>query len=647
VYSVHKELEAGGIKAETGGNSQSSQCGVPLTAEQLLDQCEFLPTPPDPEIRLDKLVDWRFADYLKYDFKGKVEAKIEAAVKASTAFGVNGVHFDKQELMTMCDEQYQQDMSSLMSVLEFTGDKIAAGATEISMQEWLSDDLFEEALAADEKEMECMHRLRLRKATVSELLGYTKEQLKGCLEMRLAHTRKRPTPEQVASDHQGSLKTRMVAKDLKVWNKESIADTYAAVPGMIAWRLVVARANLKRRKESATDYDVAFLQGYSYAELGLSEVLVRWYDHRQQEWHYGFLEGPAYGQQVCMQIWKRTHGTYLEQCLGFRELVNQQSVYRNSELDINILCHVDDPWIDVGLGADDNYEGLTQVQVDARLLAKEDALHAGLSARFKTKGKKQLRAGQPAMDYLSMIVETPDDHCIEISTDPFKRTVLESFNMTGCKPASTPATKELFRDIKRDTEAGKYLDAEGVHYIQKANGIFNWNSQTIGIDTALVTSLSSKYNSKPVEACIPLVKHMVRYLAGTIGQKLKNHPDSLNTLVVASDSDLAGMHSVDGDTRSRGCTVIFYKDMLIDWWSSWVGQMTSSGQAETMALSTALRRAMHVKYIGEELGITMPRVISVYVDATVAISFAADVGNPTGMKFVDLREDWVMELRNR
>ena len=141
--------------------------------------------------------------------------------------------------------------------------------------------------------------------------------------------------------------------------------------------------------------------------------------------------------------------------MGFRELVNQQSVYKNSELDINILCHVDDPWIDVGLGADDNYEGLTQVQIDARLLAKEDALHAGLSARFKTKGKKQLRAGQPAMDYLSMIVETPDDHCIEISTDPFERTVLESLKMTGCKPASTLATKELFRDIKRDTAAGK------------------------------------------------------------------------------------------------------------------------------------------------------------------------------------------------
>ena len=47
------------------------------------------------------------------------------------------------------------------------------------------------------------------------------------------------------------------------------------------------------------------------------------------------------------------------------------------------------------------------------------------------------------------------------------------------------------------------------------------------------------------------------------------------------------------------------------------------------------------------MGIPMPRIIEVYVDATVAISFAADAGNPTGMKFIDLRWGWVCELRDK
>ena len=64
-------------------------------------------------------------------------------------------------------------------------------------------------------------------------------------------------------------------------------------------------------------------------------------------------------------------------------------------------------------------------------------------------------------------------------------------------------------------------------------------------------------------------------------------------------------------------------------------------------LSQVLRRPMHVKYVGEEMGLIMPKIITVYVDATVAIAFAADVGNPTGMKFIDLRQGWVIEMRNK
>ena len=610
------------------------------------DSNTYLPEPVEEEIASERVInDHRFAEYLRYDFKSAIEKKIDEAVKASECYCVNGVHLDRAELLRLCDDQYQEQMEQFMAVLDWTGDRTAAGAEEIPLSQWLSDELFDEALAADERELTSMFRLRLRVAKPEELTEYSEKQLKTCLEMRIAHTRKRPTPEKELAGLLGALKSRMVAKDLKVWNKESIADTYAAVPGMIAWRLVIASINLRMRKQSATDYDVAFLQGYTYKEVGMSEVLVRWFDYRKHVWMFGFLEGPAYGQQVCMQIWKLTHGTYLTKALGFKECVNQQSIYRNSELDINIICHVDDPWIDIGLG--DQYEGKSQDQIDLELTVKEDALHKALHDRFKTKGKKCLKAGNPPMDYLSMIVETPDDHRIEVSTDPFKRTLLESFDMVGCKPASTPATKALFRDIKQDVEDGNFLDKEGVLYVQKSNGLFNWQSQTIGVDTALYSSLSGKYNANPVEACIPLIKHMVRYVAGTMGQKLKNHPESKNSLVVCSDSDLAGMHSVDGDTRSRGCVVIFYKDMVIDWWSSWIGQMLSSGQAETMALSNALRRAMHVKYLGEELGLRMPRVITVYVDATVAMSFAADVGSPTGMKFIDLRSDWVLAMRDK
>jgi hypothetical protein len=87
--------------------------------------------------------------------------------------------------------------------------------------------------------------------------------------------------------------------------------------------------------------------------------------------------------------------------------------------------------------------------------------------------------------------------------------------------------------------------------------------------------------------------------------------------------------------------------MIVDFWSSWIGVHNSSGSAEIYTLSQVLHRAMHVKYIGEEMGLIMPKIITVYVDATVAIAFAADIGNPAGMKFIDLRQGWVIVMRNK
>ena len=64
--------------------------------------------------------------------------------------------------------------------------------------------------------------------------------------------------------------------------------------------------------------------------------------------------------------------------------------------------------------------------------------------------------------------------------------------MTDCKPAATPITKELLKDVTADIEAGKYLDQDGIRNYQKAIGMFNWDVQTIAVDRALAVSLSVK-----------------------------------------------------------------------------------------------------------------------------------------------------------
>ena len=78
------------------------------------------------------------------------------------------------------------------------------------------------------------------------------------------------------------------------------------------------RGRFEQKKQSSTDYDVAFMQSFTFADLQMADVLVRWYDYRTKTMKYGFLEAPTYGMQVCMKIWKLTHGEHLKK-LGFKE----------------------------------------------------------------------------------------------------------------------------------------------------------------------------------------------------------------------------------------------------------------------------------------------------------------------------------------
>ena len=234
------------------------------------------------------------------------------------------------------------DCEAMMTELDWATNHCAAGAEEIALDEWLSEELLEAGMENYNGEMEMVKRLGLREATSEELKKYTPTQLQKCLEMRMCHTRTRPAPEQIKANVLGSLKSRIVAKDLKIWSKESIVNTHAEVLGVIARKLITARADLSRRKQSSTNCDVAFMQSFTFADSQMTDVLIRQYDYRTKTMKYGFLEGPTCEMQVCMKIWKLAHGEHLKK-LGFKEACNQRAVYCHAELDIVVICHVDDP----------------------------------------------------------------------------------------------------------------------------------------------------------------------------------------------------------------------------------------------------------------------------------------------------------------
>ena len=74
---------------------------------------------------------------------------------------------------------------------------------------------------------------------------------------------------------------------------------------------------------------------------------------------------------------------------------------------------------------------------------------------------------------------------------------------------------------------------------------------------------------------------------------------------------------------------------------------TSSANAEAIAASETLQRALHVSYIAEEMGMEVNRPIEIEIDANAALGFINNTSSSTKMKHLDIREDWIQLIRDR
>ena len=73
----------------------------------------------------------------------------------------------------------------------------------------------------------------------------------------------------------------------------------------------------------------------------------------------------------------------------------------------------------------------------------------------------------------------------------------------------------------------------------------------------------------------------------------------------------------------------------------------SSGAAEIYAASVALTEVMHLAYIVEEMGGSMPLPYDLRVDNTTAIAFSKGNVMRSKLKHIDVRQQWVEWLRNK
>ena len=156
------------------------------------------------------------------------------------------------------------------------------------------------------------------------------------------------------------------------------------------------------------------------------------------------------------------------------------------------------------------------------------------------------------------------------------------------------------------------------------------------------------YNSKPPSYGLRAIKGAMRFCVGTLNKKLcaqDGHRGKVD-IGVYSDADLAGLHGVSGETRSRGGKLVAVNGMPVSWGSNWVGTVLSSAESEAIAASETIKIALMIRNIAEELNVPVPERLRVNVDASAAIAFAGKAKGNGRMKHIDLRTAWVRILRD-
>ena len=162
-------------------------------------------------------------------------------------------------------------------------------------------------------------------------------------------------------------------------------------------------------------------------------------------------------------------------------------------------------------------------------------------------------------------------------------------------------------------------------------------------DIAYTVSKLACFNSNPGKAHWAAVKHLFRYLKGTMDLKLTYGPDSSKPEMFCTYSDAD--FGMDPDTRrSTGGYLVCMGSGAVNWSSKLQNWVTlSTTEAEYVAAVEAAKEAIWTRNLLTELGYKFNSPSTIFVDNNSAIAVAKNPEKFSRVKHIDLRLYWLKE----
>ena len=332
------------------------------------------------------------------------------------------------------------------------------------------------------------------------------------------------------------------------------------------------------------------------------------------------LRKSLYGLKQAARQWnKKLHDTLAS--MGFKRLESDHSIYIFIRGEVRIIIPV---FID-----DITFASSDSAAIDSAI--KE------LSSHFK------LRDLGPTSFLLGIeIVRTPEKREISLSQRQYVIDALERFNMSDCNPVGTPMDPGARLSSSMSPQSPEEQKAmDKIPYLS-AVGTLQYLATTTRPDISYAVGVLARFNTNPGIQHWKAVRHLFRYLKGSLDYKLVYGPTNSSQLFITyTDADHGG--NPDNGRSTSGYAVLIGGGAVS--WSSRLQSVVSlsTTEAEYIAAVEAGKEIIWMRNLLTEFGYTHTSPSHLLIDNNSAVSVAKNPEHHGRMKHLDLRFHWLRD----
>ncbi|TPX38458.1 DNA-directed DNA polymerase, partial [Synchytrium endobioticum] len=421
-----------------------------------------------------------------------------------------------------------------------------------------------------------------------------------------------------APDNSTVFKARYVAKGYRQRPGLDFIQTYAPTTISTSLRIVLSIIASNNLPCHQLDVSTAFLHGHLDVDLYMKQP--EGFVDKEYPNHVVKLNRSIYGLKQSSRLWNvQVNKTFLD--IGLKPTISDPTIYTMGDgPNITfVVLYVDD------------------ILVASKNINTINSIKTALRKEYDIKDLGNL-------DTFIGIQMTRDlqHKTISLKQSKYIQEVIDRFELSAEYATLSPEPTPLHFWKDRDTK--ELLSDTAKRLYQALIGALLWIATNTRPDISAVVGLAAQSVSKPTTYNWESATNIVRYLKGTIKDRLVLGGADTNALMAYVDASWEGTHSQNVKSCSRHGTILMYGNSCIGWWSrvqSVAAQ--SSAESEYIALCEAAKEIMALRTFLSEIGCEQTEPTIVMEDNQACIQMVNNGTITRSTRHIAIRERLVIQ----